>query len=366
MSLSVDITHRRGDFALEAAFDTPGGVTALVGRSGAGKTTLVDAVAGLLRPDRGRITLGGRVLVDVAARIHLPARQRLVGYVFQDSRLFPHLDVAGNLDYARRFAGRGRGRGGDAAARRARVIEMLGLGDLLDRAPGSLSGGQARRVAIGRALLAAPDLLLMDEPLTGLDEARREEILPYLMRLRDEAGLPILYVSHALGEVARLASHVVALEAGRVVAAGGVNDVLADTGALRAAGMRSAAAVVEAELRGHTGDGLSEVAFDGGTLLLPRLDAAPGARLRIRIDAQDVMLATARPEGLSALNILPVTVTALERVEGAGVLVRLAAGSGGRGAALLARITERSATALALAPGLACHAIVKTVSLDQP
>jgi molybdate transport system ATP-binding protein len=211
MALEVDVEHRQGDFRLAVAFAAPDGVTALFGPSGSGKTTLVNIIAGLIRPERGRVAVGGTVLVDRGRGVWLPPHRRRIGYVFQDGRLFPHLTVRQNLLYGRLFTPRA-----ERAAGLDAVIELLGIGGLLQRRPASLSGGEKQRVAIGRALLADPRLLLMDEPLAGLDEARREEILPYLERLRDGARLPIVYVSHVAAEVERLASLVVRLEAGRL------------------------------------------------------------------------------------------------------------------------------------------------------
>ena len=356
MRLSVAIGHAFDGFGLDATFDAPDGVTALFGRSGAGKTTVVNAVAGLLRPDRGRITLGDRVLLDRDAGLCLPSRARRIGYVFQDARLFPHLSVADNLGYADRITGRR----ADAAAT-ARVVEMLGIGALLDRRPRALSGGERQRVAIGRALLSRPDLLLLDEPLAALDAARREEILPYLERLRDQAGLPILYVSHAVEEVARLATTLVLLSEGRVTHAGPAEAVFADPDLAPALGLREAGALLTGTLTAHHPDGLSEVALSGGTLLLPGVEAAPGTRLRIRVEAQDVIVSRTRPEGLSALNILPATVTQMKPGQGPGVIVQLDVG----GDRILARLTRRSADALDLAPGAACFAIVKSVAVAR-
>ena len=353
MTLSVALQHRFGGFALDVAFDAPGGVTALFGRSGAGKTSVINAVAGLLRPNAGRVVVGDTVLFDSAARIDLPAHRRRVGYVFQDARLFPHLRVRGNLAYGARFAG------GVDAADLARVADMLGIAHLLDRSPGALSGGETQRVAIGRALLARPRLLLLDEPLAALDDARKAEILPYLERLRDAAGLPILYVSHSVAEVARLATTVVVLDAGRVARVGTTADVLSDPDAVTGLGLRDAGAILRATVAAHHPDGLSELSTSAGPLFLPHVDGAIGTGLRVRIAAQDVILSVARPVGLSALNILRVKVVALRDGDGPGVMVQLRAGDD----LLLARITGRSATALGLKPGLACHAIVKTVAV---
>jgi molybdate transport system ATP-binding protein len=214
--LRVDITRQLGAFSVEASFTSEGRVTGLFGASGAGKTSLINMIAGLLRPDRGTIAIDGETLDDVAARIHIPAYRRRIGYVFQDARLFPHLDVRQNLDYGRRM-----NRLDDDPAQRARVTGLLDIGSLLDRRPGQLSGGERQRVALGRALLAQPRLLLLDEPLGSLDEERKEEILPYLIRLRDEAGIPMVYVSHDADEMRQLASQIVMLRRGRVTAFGG-------------------------------------------------------------------------------------------------------------------------------------------------
>lgn len=214
--LRVDIAKQLGDFTLEASFASEGRVTGLFGASGAGKTSLINIIAGLTRPDHGIIAIDHEMLDDTSAHIHVPAHRRRIGYVFQDARLFPHLDVGQNLDYGRRM-----NRLAEDAAQRARVTDLLDIGHLLDRRPGQLSGGERQRVALGRALLAKPRLLLLDEPLGSLDEGRRQEILPYLMRLRDEAGIPMVYVSHDAGEMRQLATQIVLLQRGRVTALGG-------------------------------------------------------------------------------------------------------------------------------------------------
>jgi molybdate transport system ATP-binding protein len=215
--LRVDIQKQLGEFALQAAFESEGRVTGLFGASGSGKTSLVNMIAGLLQPDRGTIAIDGETVDDVAAGIHIPAYRRRIGYVFQDARLFPHLDVRQNLDYGRRM-----NRLDDDPAQRKRVTDLLDIGHLLDRRPGKLSGGERQRVALGRALLSKPRLLLLDEPLGALDEGRRAEILPYLVRLRDEARIPMVYVSHDAAEMRQLATQIVLLQGGRVTALGGV------------------------------------------------------------------------------------------------------------------------------------------------
>ena len=221
MNLAVDIAHRLGRFDLRATFAAEGNLTALFGRSGAGKTTLVNLIAGLSRPERGRIAIGDVTLVDTAGGIFVPKHRRRVGYVFQEGRLFPHLTVRRNLLYGHWFTPRA-----ERYQRFDRVVELLGIAPLLERRPHSLSGGEKQRVAIGRALLASPRLLLMDEPLAALDEARKAEILPYIERLRDEAKVPIVYVSHSIAEVTRLANTVVVLSEGRVAAAGPAGEVM--------------------------------------------------------------------------------------------------------------------------------------------
>ena len=355
MTLEVRLKHRLPGFALDAAFQAPAGVTALFGRSGSGKTTIVNAVAGLLAPDEGRVVAGGAVLLDTAAGVDLPRHRRGVGVVFQDARLFPHLTVRQNLLYGRWFARTA------SAVTLDRVVDLLGIGALLLRRPGALSGGEKSRVAIGRAILSNPRLLALDEPLAALDEARRAEILPYLERLRDDLGLPMLYVSHAMAEVARLANTVVLIEAGRVTAAGPTAAILSDPATAHGLGLREAGAILTARVAAQEEDGLTRLSTPAGPLWLPRVAAPVGASLRVRILAQDVMLATARPEGISALNILPATVRDIRMGEGPGALVRLDAG----GDVLLARITRRSAEALALAPGRAVFAVLKAVSVAQ-
>ncbi|MEH2489666.1 molybdenum ABC transporter ATP-binding protein [Bradyrhizobium sp. AZCC 2230] len=215
--LRVDIEKQLGEFSLQASFSSEGRVTGLFGASGAGKSSLINMIAGLLRPDRGTIVIDGDVVDDTAAGIHVPTWRRRIGYVFQDARLFPHLNVAQNLDYGRRM-----NRLAADPAQRTRVVELLDIGALLDRRPGKLSGGERQRVALGRALLSKPRLLLLDEPLGALDEARKLEILPYLVRLRDEANVPMVYVSHDVAELRQLATQIVMLRQGRVTSFGGV------------------------------------------------------------------------------------------------------------------------------------------------
>ena len=347
MSVQARIRHRLGTFSLDVAFDAPdGAVTALFGPSGAGKTSIVHILAGLTRPQEGRIVLSGETVVDTQAGIFVPAERRRTGLVFQDARLFPHMSVENNLLFGRR-----RSPAPASADEIARVIGLLGLDHLLTRSPRSLSGGEKARVALGRALLSSPRLLLLDEPLANLDMARREEILPWLERLRDEFRLPMIYVSHAVDEVARLADHVVLLAAGRVVAQGTAAAML--TG-------RHLGGLIEAVATKMRPDGLTELNFDGGTFAVPQ-KFETGRRLRLRIAAEDILIATNAPSGLSANNVLAATVAGL-RSDGALAEVDLTVGS----ARLLARLTSASAQRLELAPGRAVYAIVKSVAIDRP
>lgn len=352
MSLEVDVEHARGSFQLQARFAAAPGLTALFGRSGSGKTSIVDIVGGLIRPTRGKVVVDGQVLVDTERDVFVPAHRRRIGYVFQDSRLFPHLNVRRNLLYGRWFA---RGNGG-AAGDLGTVVDLLGIGPLLERQPDSLSGGEKQRVAIGRALLARPLLVLMDEPLASLDEARRAEILPYIERLRDEAGVPILYVSHSVAEVARLATTVVIMSEGKVTAVGPVLDTLP------LADASDGGSVLDATVSRHDeAFELSVLTTAAGELQVPRLNAPTGAHVRAYIRARDVMLSLRPPEDISALNVLGGRVASVTLISGAQADVRLDC----NGALLMARLTIKSVERLALAPGRPVFAVIKSVSFER-
>ena len=345
--LHIHFHKRQGVFDLNVAIDAPAGVTAIFGRSGSGKTTLVNALAGLTQPDRGRICVGDTVLYDSASGVNLPTQRRRVGYVFQDARLFPHMTVQRNLTY-----------GGTHDA--ARIIKVLGLEGLLQRMPAGLSGGEKQRVALGRALMSDPQVLLMDEPLAALDAPRKAEILPYLERLRDEVQIPIVYVSHDISEVARLATTLVILDAGRVAIAGPLGDVLARPDLVPLLGTRTAGAVIAARVVGRLpDDDLTELQFSGGRFLMPGQVGMIGQTLRLRIAAQDVILSLHAPEGMSALNVFPVTITALVQGRGPGVAVALQAGDDH----LLARVTRRSAGLMQLSVGQQIYAIIKATAV---
>jgi molybdate transport system ATP-binding protein len=356
MTLQVDAAARFGTFDLQAKFTSGGGLTALFGPSGSGKTSLVALIGGTKRPDHGRITLGDKVLVDTGKRLFLPPHRRRIGWVFQEGRLFPHLTGRQNLTYGRWFTPR-RERRDDFD----RVVAMLGLGHLLDRRPDRYSGGERSRVAIGRALLASPQLLLMDEPLAALDDERKAEILPYVERLRDEAGVEIVYVTHSIAEVVRLATRVVLMSSGRVIASGATADVLARLDLAASVGHGEAGALIEAKVEAHDPEfALTRLVARAGPLFVAAMDLPVGAWVRLRIKARDVLIATERPSGVSALNILAGRVETLSEGEGASLDVALDCG----GDRLIASLTRRSAHDLGLAPGRPVYAIVKSVSFD--
>ena len=357
MKLEVAAYKAVGSFVLDAIFTSTGRLTALFGRSGSGKTSVLNAIAGLLRPVRGRIALDGEALFDASAGIDLPVHRRSIGYVFQEGRLLPHLSVRQNLLYGHRFS-----RGAERGATLEDVSRLLGLGGLLDRRPHSLSGGEKQRVAIGRALLARPRLLLMDEPLASLDAPRKAEILYYVERLRDETGVPIVYVSHSLDEVVRLADTVVVMSEGKVLGSGTVQEAMSRIDLRPYLGRFEGGAVIEARVAEQDlGSGLARLDFAGGSLYVPDVDALIGERVRVRIRARDVSLALSRPRDISILNVLPGTVVALGEDSGASIDVQLEIG----GTPLLSRITRKSASALGLAPGQNVFALVKSVSLDR-
>ena len=357
MTLTVDVRHRLGGFLIDARFEAGGGLIALFGRSGSGKTSIVNVIAGLVRPDQARVTLDGTALIDTGRGIFVPRHRRRIGCVFQEGRLFPHLTVRQNLLYGRWFAPRGRG--GDALDR---VVDLLGIGALLDRRPGRLSGGEKQRVAIGRALLADPRLLLMDEPLASLDEQRKAEILPYIERLRDESKVPIVYVSHSVAEVARLATTLVLISEGKVAAVGPTADIMQRLDLHPLTGRAEAGAVIAATVERHDdAAGLTELSSRAGRWRLNRIDAPVGARLRLRVRARDVILAKSSPVDVSALNVLPGMIADIGSREGPIVEVRIDC----NGEALIARVTRYSAEQLGLKPGVPVFAVVKGVAFDR-
>jgi molybdate transport system ATP-binding protein len=358
MTLAVDIRHCLGNLLLDVRFDARGGLIALFGRSGSGKTSVINVIAGLTRPDRAHVAIDGMVLVDTARGVFVPPHRRRIGYVFQDGRLFPHLTVRQNLLYGRWFAGLGGKSSGDFE----RVVDLLGIGRLVDRRPGKLSGGEKQRVAIGRALLADPRILLMDEPLASLDEDRKGEILPYIERLRDESKIPIVYVSHSVAEVARLATAIVLMAEGKVAAVGPATEIMQRLDLSALTGHTDTGAVIEATVERHDdAAGLTELSSPAGLWRLNRIDAAVGTRLRLQVHARDVILARQAPSEISALNVLSGVVAEVAALDANVVEARVDC----NGEALVARLTRYSAASLRLAPGAPVLAIVKGVSFDR-
>jgi molybdate transport system ATP-binding protein len=353
--LRVRLRMDRGAFQLDVDLDLPQrGISALFGHSGSGKTTVLRAIAGLERAPGGVVALGDDVWQDDARGVFVPVHKRAIGYVFQEASLFPHLSVRANLEFGRKRV--------PVHERRFAlepVTALLGIEGLLERRPDGLSGGERQRVAIARALLASPRLLLMDEPLAALDLRRKLEILPYLERMHAELAIPIVYVSHAPDEVARLADHLVLLDAGKAVASGPLTETLARVD-LPPSFADDAGVVLDTILAGHEEDALSRLEFAGGALFVGRRREAIGTHLRCRIHARDVSLALDRPQGTSIVNRLPAVVTAVAPTDTPGhVLVQLRMGE----SPLLARITERSRRELDIAPGLRLWVQIKGVAL---
>jgi len=361
-TLTLNARLDRGDFALDVRLALPGhGITALFGPSGSGKTTCLRVLAGLERQATGAVVVDGQTWQDSARGVFLPTHQRALGYVFQEASLFDHLTVEGNLRF-----------GFDrtpAAQRRhdwRHGLELLGIGHLLQRRPHELSGGERQRVAIARALATSPQLLLMDEPLAALDTARKAEILPWLEQLHEALDVPVVYVTHSLDEVARLADHVVLLEEGRVLADGPLAQMLTRSNLPLARG-DSAVSVLQGHCSGYSpADQLAVYDIDGGQLLLPQSRQGvpqPGTRPRLHIQARDVSLSLVMPAQTSVLNVLPAVVDSLTDNAPAQVVVSLRLGADGQGATLLSRISSLSARRLALAPGQLVYAQIKGVAM---
>ncbi|MFZ4808545.1 MAG: molybdenum ABC transporter ATP-binding protein [Hyphomicrobiaceae bacterium] len=356
--ISFSCLLARKEFTFDAAFDAAHGVTALFGPSGSGKSTAIRLLAGLDRPDRGRITIGDTVLVDTARGIWVGPHKRRIGLVFQDAQLFPHLSVRANLGYGLWFTPEGERRIG-----RDPVVDVLGIGHLLDRRPATLSGGERQRVAIGRALLTSPRLLLMDEPLASLDAGRKLEILPFIERLRDEFDIPIVYVSHAVEEVARLARQVVSIEHGRVVATGAPADVLSAASLARAADRFDAVSVLTGQVKAHMADyGLTIIDHPAGEIVVPgRIDAAVG-RVRIAIRATNVTLSIGRLGNISVRTILTGRITHLVTDDGPFALATIELPGGDT---LRAYVTRLARDKLGLDVGDQVQALVKSVAIDE-
>ena len=355
MSFALAMRHRFPGLQMDIGFEVPSsGVTALFGPSGSGKSTIINVAAGLLRPDACRIEVDGQVLADTRAGVWLPPERRRVGLVFQDARLFPHMSIASNLRFGMRRVPPG-------AVRFDDVVDLLGISALLARRPHTLSGGERQRVAIGRALLAQPRLLLMDEPLASLDAARKAEILPFLTRLKTALKLPILYVTHALDEVARLADSLVLIDAGHVVGFGPASEVAARAD-LPLAQRDDAAAVLTCCVEAHDPDrALTRLTGGGARFLVPLLDLPLGVERRVRIPAREVILAAKPPEAISVQNMVPGTVRRIaEDAVRRSVVVEIALPSG----TLLSRVTPDAVARLGLSPGSVVLALVKSTSIE--
>ncbi|MBT5050791.1 MAG: molybdenum ABC transporter ATP-binding protein [Rhodospirillaceae bacterium] len=359
--IRIDVTRQLGAFSLETRFESEtAGITALFGRSGAGKTSIVNMLAGLLRPDRGHIDIDGTVLFDSEKGIDLRPEKRRLGYVFQQSRLFPHYSVRRNLEYGKRRI--------PASERRVAVddvVEVLGIAPLLERRPGALSGGERQRVALGRALLASPKLLLMDEPLASLDAARKQEILSFIERLRDHFAVPIIYVSHSMDEIIRLADTLVLVDGGQVAAVGPVEELTSRLDLRPLTGRYEAGSVIAATVAGHDPIfNLTEVRFAGGTFHLPRIDNPVGATVRVRIRARDVSLSLTRPEGVSELNIFKGRIMEIDQSAASSqdtqIDIRVDIG-----VPLWVRVTRRALHDLALQEGSEVYTLVKSTSIDR-
>ncbi len=359
--LQAKLLKRRDGFTLRAQFEVPTpGVVALFGRSGCGKTTLVNLISGLLEPDEGFVKLNGTVLMDTQAGICVPVERRRIGYVFQDPRLFPHLTVLGNLRY-----GQKRAPAGAQVIALDEVVGLLGIEALLNRRSHELSGGERQRVSLGRALLSQPSLLLLDEPLAALDVARRDEVLPYLEALRDRLSIPMVYVSHQFDEILRLATHVVLMDAGNVVAQGSLTEISLLPELRAIIGPDAVGAVLDGRVMSvDPARGIAELQVGDsrpgrGILHVSLRDARVGSQLRVQLLARDIVIATEAPRGLSVRNALEGTVAALaDDPQSDAVLVTVDIG----GATILARVTHDAVEALSLAPGLRVWTLVKAMS----
>ena len=354
--LTLDVRKRLGDFTLDAALTLPAsGVSALFGVSGSGKTSLLRLIAGLDTPDSGSIRMGQRTLVDTRQAVFLPPHRRHIGVVFQEARLFPHYRVRGNLTY---------GMSGAARSRFDAVVELLGIEALLERLPGTLSGGEARRVSIGRALLSNPELLLMDEPLTGLDGARKQELLHYIAALARDIDIPIVYISHDPKELTAIADHLVLIEGGRVLASDSLDRVLNRIDLTPQLGGFDAASVIDAQVARHDGDyALTHLDLgDDRELIIPRIEAPPGAWLRVRIPVRDVALALSGPRDTSYRNCLDAVIERIGNLPDSPAFVELLLVVGRHH--LRARLTRKSHDELGLAEGMRVAAMIRSVAFD--
>jgi molybdate transport system ATP-binding protein len=367
--LSVSLNKRRDGFSLQVAFEAPTpGIVALFGRSGCGKSTTIDLIAGLLAPDSGHVRLDGTTLIDTQSNVCVSAERRRIGYVFQDARLFPHRSVVGNLCY-----GQKRARGVEQRIGFEEVVSLLGLAPLLQRRPNQLSGGERQRVALGRALLSQPRLLLLDEPLASLDAARREEVLPYLVALRDRLSIPMIFVSHQFDEVLRLATHVVLLSDGKVAAQGSPGEISLAPALRAIVGPEAVGAVLDGVVTSiDTERKLADLRLAGGTLRISSRDIpesresnaagsahAVGMTVRVQLLARDIILAAEPPRGLSVRNVIEGVVEDIADDDEHAALVRVDIG----GEIVLSRVTQAAVEALQLQRGMRVWVLIKAVSL---
>ena len=352
--IDIDVQKDLGSFRIDAKVTTDtNGVIALFGRSGSGKTSLVNMIAGLTRPDSGRIVIDNEPLFDTARDIDVAPEHRRLGYVFQEDRLFPHMSVMANLRY-------GAPRGA-AGAQFERVVDLLGIRHLLKRRPMTLSGGEKQRVAIGRALLADPRLILMDEPLASLDSARKDEILPFIEELSSELGMPIIYVSHAMDEIIRLADTLVLISDGEIAAIGSVEELTSRLDLRPMTGRYEAGSVLHATVSHHNAEhGLTYLSFNNNTFRVPLLDLSTGRELRIRIRARDVSIALSAPQDISILNVFPGTITEIDEDGSTQVDVLIDIG-----APIWARISRHSLSKLNLHPGKKAYVMIKAIAIGR-
>ncbi|NKB21031.1 MAG: molybdenum ABC transporter ATP-binding protein [Alphaproteobacteria bacterium] len=362
--IAIDVQKQLGSFSISTKFESQArGIVALFGQSGSGKTSIINMIAGLLKPDSGRIEIDGRVLFDAENNINLKIEERRIGYVFQESRLFPHLSVRRNLHYGRKRAPTG-GREVDFD----QVIDVLGIGHLLDQKPLTLSGGEQQRVALGRALLSNPDILLMDEPLASLDVARKSEILPFIEMVRDSFDVPIVYVSHAIDEIIRLADTLVLVDNGEIAAVGPVEALTSRLDLRRLTGRYDAGSVIPATVDSHDEKyGLTTLSFNGGTLRVPHVTAREGTNVRVRIRAHEVSLSLQKPDGVSQINVLHGKIREIGGIRDnhdgttphdIDICVDI-------GVPLWVRITRWSLDQMALSEGKEVYALIKSTSIDR-
>jgi len=356
-AIDVSCQKQLAGFSIDANFQAGGGITALFGRSGSGKTTIINMLAGLDQPDHGVVRIDGQEVFNAGENINIPPERRHIGYVFQEGLLFPHMTVVENLKYGARFHKK---TGNETDFHN--IVDLLQLGNILNRRPKSLSGGEKQRVAIGRAILKKPDLLLMDEPLASLDDGLKTEILKFIERLRDELSLAIVYVSHSMEEVIRLADTIILLDQGKTIAQGSVEEIMNNLDLWPYTGRHEAGAVFPVKVVGHDLKyGLTELAFAGGRLVVSKLEALPGSELRVRIRARDVTISLEKPNQTSVLNVFKGQITDIrshDETPQCEVKVDI-------GVPVIVRITRKSLYNLSLETGKNVYLMIKSAAIDR-